>query len=909
MEIKDYKDSLTPEMYDLLESLSRSNELYEKFIDKAEVGLYVADYHTCEILLANQKLADFAGVASAKDLLGRPCWSIFNMNKDGRCPDCPYERLLRSDGTPSEPYVWEVYHEWHDRWSVSYNHACYWKDRLVHAVTFYDNTKNKRMQDNLTGLAFLDQRLHMYNGYRLERDVAEADVKPSLIIFDVVSLQKINDAYGRDIGDHLLKSIRDWMLDQQIPNSTFYRIDGDEFCLSVSGLEPTSLRFLTAKISARFSEPWTFEIDGIRLQVFCNITIGAVHGSFLSGVEPLLNLTERILKAAKQNIRPTIYDEAMNEKFKRRLEMELSLKRCVREGMEGFEVFYQPIANPTTGTWCGLEALCRWNSPELGSVSPILFIPEAERLELIGAIGLWVLETSVRQCKAWGLDKLKVFLLDVNLSAVQFSDEHLAPKIFSVLRACSFPGDKLCLEITESTQFTFTDQSLETINHLRSHGIIMALDDFGTGYSSFHSLQSLPIEVLKIERSFVSNIDSNSFQQYLFHVMADLAHVVDMKLIAEGVEQKEQMDILLKNGADYLQGYLFSKPLPRDELQSCLHRFYEVDDTFQTVRSRDIDLHDLLDTDHYIMTPKLYKTLNQCMNILLNSESTEAAVSQVLETIGRYLEVSRAYLFLFEGDYRCSNTQEWCAEGIEPQKENLQHVQLPQSWLTMLTRSGIVRAANIADLPEDIYEALVPQSIKAVVVLPLWDKERMMGFVGFDDCERYRDWRPEEVLMLHNLCAIITATLNRSILMDEVARRSSMMNAMLDHMDIPICVSEIETGKILFANHCARQAFGSGIESQYCWNIHGESERCANCNIGTLTSMDKDVDYISSRDFINPRDRNRYHLYECLIPWADTQYAHLAYLVPAKDAPSQMRTTIPTDQGRIATTNQHPSFG
>lgn len=899
LDIDQYKDSLDPEVYGLLESLSLSNELYESLIDRAEVGFYVADYLNCELLLANQKMADFAGVGSAKELLGRPCWSVFNTNRDGRCPECPYERLLLSNGTPADTCVRETYHPWHDKWIISYSHAAYWKERLVHVVTFYDNTKNKNMQDNLAGLAFLDQRLHMYNGYSLERDVAAHEKKPSLIIFDVVALQKINEAYGRDIGDSLLKSIRDWVLDQQIPNSTFYRIDGDEFCISVSGLESAGLRYLTSKIAARFNEPWTFNIDGIRLQIFCNIAIGAVHGSFLLNTEPLLNLIERILKAAKQNARPTIYDDSMNEKFKRRLEMELSLKRCVREGMEGFEVYYQAIANPVTGTWCGLEALCRWNSPELGSVSPILFIPEAERLELIGAIGLWVLETSVRQCKAWGLDRLKSFLLDVNLSAAQFSDEHLAPKILSILRGCAFPGDKLSLEITESTQFTFTDQSLDTINRLRAYGVLMALDDFGTGYSSFHSLKSLPIDVLKIERSFVSNIENNSFQQYLFHIMADLAHVVDMKLIAEGVEQKEQMDILLKNGADYLQGYLFSKPLPSAELERCLNRFYEVDDSFEIIRRREIDLHSLLDNDNYIMTPKLYRTLNQCMTVLLNSPNADEAINHVLETVGRYLVVSRAYLFLSDHGNQYSNTHEWCADGITPQREHLQRVEVPQNWSATLMRSGILRASNIADLADNIYQLLASQNIRAIVVLPLWDQERLMGFVGFDDCEHYRDWRPEEILMLHNLCAIITTTLNRNLLLDEVARRNDIMTSTLNHVDLPICVSEIESGKILFVNHAARRAFGSDIESRYCWTIHGKSERCPDCNINSLVCSDDGDDSMSVRSFTNPRDQNRYLVYESLIPWAGSQNAHLAYAMPVKDLPASVFSPAPLGQNAI----------
>lgn len=549
-------------------------DMLSTFINIADVGLYVTDYYTCEVLLVNRQMASYSGVTDINAMIGTLCWSKLNPEGNGRCSFCPYEKLIDKDGNLLEPYVWELYLEPLSMWVKVINRAIIWPDgRLAHSVTFYDITESKTMREKLADLAFKDRLLGLKNEISLESDMQNAPVTPSLLVFDILSLQKVNEAYGRELGDDLLRHVRDWILERNIPNSELYRIGGDEFCLAIGDIEPQALNELANTLYRRFSEPCIFKHGGSKLQVFYNVSIAAIPGNFILKNDQPLDIIDRTLKIAKERRRIVVYDEVTNKLHKERLHLELELKRCVREDMEGFDVYYQPIADPVSGAWCGLEALCRWNSPEFGPVSPLLFIAEAERLELIGAIGFWILETSIRECKKWGLDKNRDFLLDVNVSAVQFLDETLADVIVKILERCGYPGEKLCLEITESTQFTFTDQPLNIIEQLRNHGILMALDDFGTGYSSFNNLKSLPVDIVKIEREFIKDIETNEYHQYLFRAMAELVHKADKKLIAEGVERKEQMDILVKSGADCLQGYLFSKPLTPDNVEKQLSLF------------------------------------------------------------------------------------------------------------------------------------------------------------------------------------------------------------------------------------------------------------------------------------------------------------------------------------------------
>jgi EAL domain-containing protein (putative c-di-GMP-specific phosphodiesterase class I) len=245
--------------------------------------------------------------------------------------------------------------------------------------------------------------------------------------------------------------------------------------------------------------------------------------------------------------------------------------------MEGFEVFYQPIVDPRSEMWVGLEALCRWNSPEFGRIPPLVFINIAEQIGVINKLGYWVLDTAIATCAGLGLNRKESFFVDVNLSPSQMSDETLINKVLVSLQNHDFPSQCLSLEVTESQDLEESGHMHTTIERLMSLDIKVALDDFGTGYSNFNNLRNLPVRILKTEKHFIDNIATDDYQKFLTKVLVDLAHEAKMSLISEGVETVEQMKELLKTNADFFQGYLFAKPLSAKELAENMHKFNEPD--------------------------------------------------------------------------------------------------------------------------------------------------------------------------------------------------------------------------------------------------------------------------------------------------------------------------------------------
>ena len=228
--------------------------------------------------------------------------------------------------------------------------------------------------------------------------------------------------------------------------------------------------------------------------------MGVVHGDQMFGSKSMRNLISRALNASLKNGKIVTYNEEIDTKCKERTELQQKLINCTKKDMQGFEVHYQPIVDPATRGWHGVEALCRWNCPEYGWVSPVVFIPEAERSGLIGIIGDWVLETAVRTCKQWNLDEHEEFVLDVNVSPMQIVDDHMVIRVLEILDQYGYSGKKLSLEITESAEFNFNNHSLNAIKRLSNAGVSVALDDFGTGYSSFNNLKKLPASILKTQK-------------------------------------------------------------------------------------------------------------------------------------------------------------------------------------------------------------------------------------------------------------------------------------------------------------------------------------------------------------------------------------------------------------------------
>jgi len=861
----------------ITEELDSTAQMLAKFTNSAEVGMYVADFFTGELLQANERYARYMG-KPLEDLVGKPCWKSAGISLGSFCADCPRDRLMDERGFPAGPVVWERYVPKQDIWVQFTIQAIYWVDgRLAQMVTFTDITQIKRMQEQLAYLAYYDRSMQLPNSLKLIQDVCDwnAEDRFCLICFDIVALRTINDVYSRQTGDMLLVKIARWVREQPRGSSCLYRVDGDEFILMLQYLDRQEAIALAQDIRSRFEEPWIFDISGEKVHIFCSISIGVVYVDkpFSQEAEDILNVIGRTLEISRRQGGLAVYDESMDEKHKNHLKLELSLRNCVKEGMRGFEVYYQPIVNTSTGTWSSLEALCRWTSPEFGPISPMVFIHKAEQMGLIGAVGRWVLETSVRQCKQWDLDRIPNFILDVNLSPAQMTDESLAATVMAILERYDYPGEKLSLEITESTEVNFSNHTINAIERLRGANVQVALDDFGTGYSSFNNLKQLPVSILKTERAFLQGIENDSYLQYLFYSMSELAHAADMRIVAEGVENKEQMRILLKNGVDYLQGYLFSRPLPAQELEEQLDNFVRVSEVFSNVQQNRIDMDKLL-SDGYTITPSLFRVFNQCMQMLLTPDDTDVGIEQVLKIVGERFQVSRTYIFWNDGNYNFSLTHEWRAPGIPSLKYQTRHLHGPlftKELVGMLRERSVMITRNIGDLPQHVGRLLRNAGVKSLAAIPIWRDDELQGIIAFDSCAVRREWKPEEILMLYNLSLLTANVLKSSSLQLKLTNQSRLLDNIFDDMDVMLHIFDPGTGNIFLANRKYRDRFGVKMQDErvsvaYRWGF-------AASMLPKIRRGEEDV-----REYID-ESGSRFRIYGKGVVWRGGAFACLCYVL------------------------------
>jgi len=426
------------------------------------------------------------------------------------------------------------------------------EDRLT-TMAFYDA---------LTGLpnrVLLHDRLHqaMIEAARHERLVA-------VMFLDLDRFKTINDSLGHETGDQLLKVVAERLLGCLRPGDTASRLGGDEFTLLLADVAHVDdVARIAQKIIDSFVQP--FDIAGYEL--FVTTSIGITLFPFDDrDVELLLKNADTAMYYAKEEGRNTFqfYSAEMNVKSVKRLTLETALRRALER--DEFRLHYQPQVSLVTGELTGVEALLRWQHPELGLVSPGEFIPLAEETGLIVPIGEWALHAACAQARAWQDAGIPALRVAVNLSPRQFRHKDLGRVVARVLRETGLDARLLELELTESLLMRDVEQTIAVLNGLKRMGVSISIDDFGTGYSSLSYLRRFPIDTLKIDRSFIEHIADHADGTAIAQTIIVLAHNLKMNVVAEGVEQPAQLRFLSDQGCDAMQGYYFSKPLPADEL-------------------------------------------------------------------------------------------------------------------------------------------------------------------------------------------------------------------------------------------------------------------------------------------------------------------------------------------------------
>ncbi len=437
--------------------------------------------------------------------------------------------------------------------------------QLIRSYLF-DITARKRAEKNLEYRAFYDTLTDLpnrnYFDEKLEIALIEAQSNNSLLavlFLDLDSFKNINDSLGHKIGDQLLKSFAQRLSCCVRNNDIVSRWGGDEFTLLLPQINtPEDTINLAQRILDDLKKP--FEIAGHQLYIKTSIGI-AIYPQDGEDAETLLKNADAALYRAKERGRNhyRFYRSTMTSKASLLLKLENLLYQALEE--ESLYLNYQPQLNMLNNKISGMEALLRWYHPELGHVSPSKLIPLAEKTDLIIPISLWVLKTACKQNKAWQKQGLSPIPIAVNLSPKQFHQPNLVDIVAQVLEETELEPHLLDLEITETTMMENIDFSQENLHKLRKLGVQISLDDFGTGYSSLGYLQKFPITTLKIDKSFIQTLEDNPQNTAIISAIIALGKSFDLRVIAEGVETLQQLELLQKLNCQEIQGFWFSRPL------------------------------------------------------------------------------------------------------------------------------------------------------------------------------------------------------------------------------------------------------------------------------------------------------------------------------------------------------------
>ncbi|MFY8274857.1 EAL domain-containing protein [Pseudoalteromonas sp. SSDWG2] len=434
-----------------------------------------------------------------------------------------------------------------------------------------DVTELATTQDQLRQLALYDDVTHIANRHlfnnRLEKAIQCAvrdNLDIAVFFFDLDNFKKINDTYGHDLGDKLLLEVASAMKKCIRPGDTIARMGGDEFTVLIPKLDsPLEARIIAERFQKALNAPMV--IDGKEIIVTASIGLVISHRDNMSSVELLKNADIAMYRAkALGRNQYLLFSEELQLQIEHQINIERELKSAIHNGQ--LYLCYQPQIDLTTHELIGFEALIRWHHPLMGYIPPDEFIPIAEESELILALGEMVIEQATQALSA--MINANVLTQNarvaINLSARQFRDPNLVSHIKRCVSANNISYNAIEFEITETLLMQNIDKSRQILDSFTELGATVAIDDFGTGYSSLSYLKQFPIDLVKIDRTFINDIPNDKNDMELTSAIIAMSHALGMKVIAEGIETQEQMDFLTQRGCNYGQGYLFSEPKPLD---------------------------------------------------------------------------------------------------------------------------------------------------------------------------------------------------------------------------------------------------------------------------------------------------------------------------------------------------------
>ena len=537
-------------------SITSSYKSLETILDNVGSAIYVRDINSSNIVYVN-----------------RMCKNTFeNEIKSGAIVGLFEESSRYNTASSYREVNYKERNRWYDVTSTNMT----WVDgRRVILYAIIDVTEKKQYQKKIEQQANNDFLTGLYNRMCCERDLLriideakECGGKGAVIYLDLDDFKHINDGLGHQYGDVLLKAISSSLTRINGVENTCYRMGGDEFVILVPHTSYDRFEQIIESIRVVFNKPWFLK----GADYYCTSSIGVVtFPDEGETVQDLIRKADIAMYTAKKSGKNKLahYTDSSDAEAYKRLDMEKSMRAATATDYDQFEVYYQPIVDITKpGNPCtGAEALIRWNSTELGFISPADFIPLAEYLGLINPIGHHVLRKACEAVKYWNENGHPYYKVNVNLSVVQLMQNDIVETIAKTIEEVGVNPRNLTLEVTESLAINDMERMKKILGNIKKLGIRIALDDFGTGYSSLNHIREIPLDVIKVDQSFVKDLATDQYAQSFVKMIGELAEALGVRVCVEGIETIEQFKALENMNVRMVQGFYFDKPMPRDAFE------------------------------------------------------------------------------------------------------------------------------------------------------------------------------------------------------------------------------------------------------------------------------------------------------------------------------------------------------
>lgn len=437
---------------------------------------------------------------------------------------------------------------------------CIWR-HLEQSFTENQKLFSLHYYDQLTGI-WNKQALTEY--FLEESRIAQKNQNHlAILLVDVLRFKRINESYGTNIGDEILCAITQRLKTIESTDIYLYRLNGDEFIIMVQNATDEKILAISEKVNAIFLQPFTTS----EIELDCDYSIGVtIQREEAVELESMLQQAmQAVYFSMVNNQKLCYYEPKMEESYRHDALMESHLRRAVEKNE--LHLHFQPQIDLSTGKVESFEALLRWTNPKFGDVSPVKFIPIAEESGIIVPIGDWVLEEVAKILSMWKKRGWLHLRIAVNISPLQFKEESFIEKMRTLIEHYDLEPSMLELEITESSMMD-VDKTMIILSELKEMNMVISVDDFGTGYSSLSYIKSYPIDIIKIDKSFIQEMDCDQRNQAIAKTIIHLAHSLGLTVIAEGVERLEHVSILKKENCEKAQGFLFSRPVPFDVIEN-----------------------------------------------------------------------------------------------------------------------------------------------------------------------------------------------------------------------------------------------------------------------------------------------------------------------------------------------------